>query len=240
MLKFCAIDDNIETLNKLSKILETVFMQHNIDAVVSLKTSSPDELLNFANTNKIDVLFLDIDLYPNCSGLDLAEKIRKNDKDCYFIFVSAYPEYVFQTFSHKTFDFIFKPFAPKRIEKCVLRLVDDIISSPKRFIRIDNKNTIIDEREIEYIKRDGMKIVFHTNIRDYEIYSSISKVESKLPDNFVRCHKSFIANIDNITKIEPSNNLIYFNSSICDIGPKYKNQFIKHIQDSEKIYENLI
>ena len=240
MLKFCAIDDDTKTLNMLSDMLETIFMQHNIDAEVALKTSSPDELLNYVNTNKIDVLFLDIDLYPDCSGLDLAEKIRKDDKDCYFIFVSAYPEYVFQTFSHKTFDFIFKPFALQRIEKTVLRLIDDIISSPKRFIRIDNKNTIIDEREIQYIKRDGMKIVFHTTLCDYEIYSSISKVESKLPDNFVRCHKSFIANIDNITKIEPSNNLVYFNSSICDIGPKYKNQFIKHVKESEKIYENLI
>lgn len=240
MLKFGAIDDDTETLNNLANMLETIFMQHDIDAEVALKTSSPDELLNYANSNKFDVLFLDIDLYPDCSGLDLAEKIRKKDKDCYFIFVSAYPEYVFQTFSHKTFDFIFKPFALQRIEKTVLRLVDDIISSPKRFIRIDNKNTIIDEREIQYIKRDGMKIVFHTNLRDYEIYSSISKIESRLPSNFVRCHKSFIANIDNITKIEPSNNLIYFNSSICDLGPKYKKQFINQIQSSEKIYEDLI
>ena len=240
MLNFCAIDDDTETLNNLAKMLETIFMQHDIDASLVLKTSNADELLNFANSNKIDVLFLDIDLCPNCSGLDLAEKIRKNDKDCYFIFVSAYPEYVFQTFSHKTFDFIFKPFALQRIEKCVLRLVDDIVSSPKRFIRINNKNTIIDEREIQYIKRDGMKVVFHTKLCDYEIYSSISKIESKLPDNFVRCHKSFIANIDNITRIEPSNNLIYFNSSICDIGPKYKAHFIEQVQSSEKIYENLI
>ena len=35
-------------------------------------------------------------------------------------------------------------------------------------IKIDNKNTIINENEIQYIKRDGMKLVFHTPTRNYE------------------------------------------------------------------------
>ena len=72
MLNFCAIDDDTETLNNLAKMLETIFMQHDIDASLVLKTSNADELLSFANNNKIDVLFLDIDLCQNCSGLDLA------------------------------------------------------------------------------------------------------------------------------------------------------------------------
>ena len=74
-----------------------------------------------------------------------------------------------------------------------------------------------------------MKLVFHTNSRDYEIYSSFSKIQDKLPDNFVRCHKSFIANIDNITKVESTNNMVYFSNSSCDIGPKYKNNFLEVI-----------
>ena len=76
-----------------------------------------------------------------------------------------------------------------------------------------------------------MKLIFHTSARDYEIYSSFSKIKDSLPDNFVRCHKSFIANIDNITKVEPVNNIVHFNNSSCDIGPKYKNDVLEVIKN---------
>ena len=98
----------------------------------------------------------------------------------------------------------------------------------RKYLRIDNRNTIISEDEIEYIKRDGMKLVFHTTYRDYELYSSFAKIQSKLPDNFVRCHKSFIVNINNITELDLTSNIVYFSkNSSCDIGPKYKNNFLE-------------
>ena len=55
----------------------------------------------------------------------------------------------------------------------------------------------------------------------------ISPAYYKLPSNFIRCHKSFIANIDNIVRVEGSENMIYFDGSNCDIGPKYKSYFLE-------------
>ena len=226
MLKFCIIDDNLKVVDKLSSMLESIFINNNFDAEISLKTHSPDELFNYISKNKIDVFLIDIDLRSSINGLELAEKIRKDNKYCYFIFTTGHLEYGFQAYQCKTFDYLPKPITTERLEKTIIRLFDDIKGSDKTFIRLDNKNTIIDENEIKYIKRDGMKIIFHTDSRDYEIYSSFNKIQDKLPDNFVRCHKSFIANVNNVTKIEPVSNMVYFNNSYCDIGPKYKNDFI--------------
>ena len=54
--------------------------------------------------------------------------------------------------------------------------------------------------------------------------------ENNLPENFVRCHKSFIANINNIVNISLSDNSIEFkNGDVCYIGPKYKNCFMEMI-----------
>ena len=132
-------------------------------------------------------------------------------------------------YKYKTFDFICKPVTSQRLEDCILRLFEDISEYNKKFIRIDNKNTIISESEVNYIKKDGMKLIFHTDFRDYEVYSSFIKIQDSLPNNFVRCHKSFIVNIENITKVEPIRNIVYFNKSSCDIGPKYKNYFLEVI-----------
>ena len=81
-----------------------------------------------------------------------------------------------------------------------------------------------------------MKLIFHTYTRDYEIYSSFAKIQNKLPNNFIRCHKSFIANIDKIKKLEPTSNLVYFdNNSTCDIGPKYKDSIMEVIKNNGNI-----
>ena len=226
MLKFCIIDDNLKVVNKLSSMLESIFINNNFEAEISFKTHSPEELFKYISTNKIDVFLIDIDLHSSITGLDIANRIRKENKNCYFIFTTGHLEYGFQAYQYKTFDYLPKPITTERLEKTIIRLFEDISGSTKKFIKLDNRNTIIDENEIKYIKRDGMKVIFHTDSRDYEIYSSFNKLQDKLPDNFVRCHKSFIANVNNVTKLEPSSNIVYFNSSSCDIGPKYKNDFI--------------
>ena len=238
MLNFVICDDDLNTLNKISNIFESVFMEHNLEATISFKTSKSSELLSYIKNNPMDVLILDIKLHSEKDGFEIAKTVREKNKDCYIIFITGYFEYVLQSFKYKTFDYICKPITKDRLEETVLRLFDDINNSTsnKRYIRLDNKNTIIDENEIQYIKRDGMKIIFHTKSRDYEVYSSFAKIQDQLPKNFIRCHKSFIANVNNISKLEPASNMIYFNSEHkCDIGPKYKEDFMKGV----KIYSNV-
>ena len=79
-----------------------------------------------------------------------------------------------------------------------MRLFEDVNGLPKKYIKIDNNKTIIDVSDVLFIKRDGMKLIFHAKSRDYETYSSFNKIQDSLPSNFVRAHKSFIVNIDNI------------------------------------------
>ena len=131
-------------------------------------------------------------------------------------------------YKFKTFDYIAKPLMPERLEETIVRLFEDIQGLPKKYIKIDNKNTIVDENEINYIRRDGMKLIFHTSTRDYEVYSSFNKIQDLIPDNFTRCHKSFMVNIHNVTNMDPVENRLYFQENdFCDIGPKYKKEILE-------------
>ena len=233
MLNFVICDDNLTVLNKLSHMLESIFMKNDLEAKIAFKTTKDTELISYLKENPIDVLILDINLHSKFNGLEIANLVRKNNKDFYIIFTTAHSEFVFLAYKCKTFDYLCKPITKERLEETILRLFDDIQDSisNKKYIRLDNKNTIIDENEVQYIKRDGMKVIFHTDSRDYEVYSSFTKLQNKLPNNFVRCHKSFIANVNNITRLEPAYNLIYFkNDNTCYIGPKYKNDFMKGVK----------
>ena len=229
MLRFVICDDNLNMLNKLSKILENIFVKYNYDAKVDFVSDDPEKILEHVYLNNSDVIILDINLKANRTGLELAQAIREKNKNAYIIFTTGHLEYAMVAYKFKTFDYIAKPITQERLEETVIRLFADMYSKPKKYLKIDNKNTIIDENEINYIKRDGMKLVFCTDSRDYEIYSSFNKVKDTLPANFVRCHKSYIANINKISNVEPVENRIIFNNSnfSCDIGPKYKKDLME-------------
>ena len=158
--------------------------------------------------------------------------IRQKNKNIYIIFTTGHLEYAMIAYKYKTFDYIAKPFTPERLEDTIVRLFEDINGLPKKYLKIDNKNTIIDENSIEYIKRDGMKLVFHTTFRDYEAYSSFNKLDNSLPENFIRCHKSCVVNINNIQNIDFVEGKIFFsNGYFCEIGPKYKSNLTEVLKN---------
>lgn len=232
MLNFVICDDNPAVLNRLSKMLEAIFINNNIEAEIGLKALSASDVINYLESNKVDVLILDINLKSETTGCDIAEMVRKKNKDVYIIFTTGHLEYALIAYKYKTFDYLPKPIVDERLEETILRLMDDMKSTPSKFIRLNNNKTIINQDEVNYIKKDGMKLVFCTNNRTYETYSSFNKIKDCLPDNFVRCHKSFIVNVKNISDINSNKNTILFapNES-CSIGAKYKNEIMEVLKN---------
>ena len=147
MLNFVLCDDNQSILDRLCKMLESLYIKHNFDAEIVFSSTTPESALEYVRNNNVNVLFLDIDLKSKMSGLDLASQVRKINKQVYIIFTSAHLEYVLIAYQYKTFDFIPKPITIERLEETFLRIVDDIKADYKKsnFIRIDNRNTIINE-----------------------------------------------------------------------------------------------
>lgn len=106
MLNFAICDDNVNILDKFSKILENIFMKYGYDAKIGIKTNDVDELLDYIDDNKTDVLILDINLKADKSGLEIASKVRESNKDTYFIFTTAHLEYAMMAYKFKTFDYL--------------------------------------------------------------------------------------------------------------------------------------
>ena len=236
MLNFALCDDNYSAIDKLSKMLNSILISNNLKGQITFTSSSPDKLLNFVKHNPVHVLLLDIDLKSTKSGIELAEQIRAIDKSVYIIFITGHFEFSLIAYKCKTFDFLAKPLTKERFEETILRLYSDVFGDTSRYIRLDNNKTVIKEDSIRFIKKDGMKVIFHTDTRDYETYSSFNKISGMLPNNFVRSHKSYIVNVSKITDIDLSENEISFtNNDKCYIGPKYKNNFMEVLNNHGNI-----
>lgn len=232
MLNFVICDDEVNMINRLSSLFEKTFVKNDFSATIVLKTSDYKELLSYMSSNIVNVVVLDIEFKnSDMNGLNIAEEIRKINKDCYIIFITSHFEYLMQAYDYKTFAYLFKnSLSVDTLSNTLSRLFDDISGNSRKFLKIDNKGTFIDLNDIQFIEKNGMKLIYHTSHENFETYNSFSKIEDTLPKNFVRCHKSFIVNIDNIANISLSNNIITFkNDDVCYIGPKYKNYFMEVI-----------
>lgn len=232
MLNFVLCDDSNPSLKRLSKMLESIFIKNNIEAQVGYTATTPHEILNYIQHQKVDVLFLDINLNSNLTGCDVAELVRRKNKKVYIIFLTGHLEYALLAYKYKTFDYLSKPIVEERLEGTILRLMEDISLENNHFININNNKTIINSNDINFIKKDGMKLVFCTEKENYETYSSFSKIETCLPENFVRCHKSYIVNINNVKKYKFHENVLELNNNCsCNIGAKYKSNLLEVLKN---------
>ena len=232
MLNFVLCDDSQDAIDRLSKMLDSIIIQNRLSGQITFSTKNPFELLKYVKTNPVNVVILDIDLNNEIDGLKLAESIRKQDKNTYIIFITGHLEFGLVAYKYKTFDYIPKPLTAKRFEETILRLFEDVSDGNPKYIRLDNNKTIIPENSVKFIHKDGMKLVFTTDTRNYEVYNSFNKIESILPRQFVRCHKSYIVNLDKINDIDFSTNMISFTKNEkCYIGPKYKRDFMEVLKN---------
>lgn len=232
MLNFIICDDDIHMINKLSLLFEKAFIKNDFEAKIVLKTQNYKDVLSFMSSNIVNVVILDIEFKNSkMNGLDIANEIRKINKDCYIIFITSHFEYLMKAYDCKTFAYLFKnSLSVDTLSDTLTRLFDDISGNSRKFLKIDNKGTFLDLNDIQFIEKNRMKIIYHTLHGCFDTYNSFSKIENNLPKNFVRCHKSFIANINNIVNISLSDNSVEFkNGDVCYIGPKYKNCFMEMI-----------
>ncbi len=232
MLNFVICDDNPRMIDKISSLFKKAFLKNDFEGQIVFTTSDHNELISYMNSKPVDVVILDIEFKnSNINGLKIAEQIRKTNKNCYIIFITSHFEYLMEAYDYTTFAYLFKSSLNlETLSDTLNRLFDDVSGNSRKFLKIDNKGTFTYLNDIQFIEKNGMKLIYHTSHGMYDTYNSFSKIENNLPKNFVRCHKSFIANINNVVHISlASNSITCKNDETCYIGPKYKDSFMEMI-----------
>lgn len=188
------------------------------------------EALVAIENNKIDILFLDIDM-PGLSGVELRKKANQVPA-C--IFITSHPEFAVESFELETLDFIVKPLKLDRFEQTVRRITD--------FFDIENKATLFESSiggDVIYIKEghEQTKVKLHEilyleALKDYTLiitpqkrHCVLSSIGTLLKENhfqsFIRIHRSFAVQKQFIHKINTQEIILNNNISI-PIGRSYK------------------
>lgn len=230
MLKFIIVDDEPlahEVIEELCNMIPHITLVKNCYSAM--------EAMEFLNKNKVDFMFLDINM-PKLKGLDFLKTLSQPPKT---IITTAYKEHAIEGFELDVVDYILKPFSFDRLVKAVnkvseIQTTKTIIkevssttdSSTRFFIKGDKKHHQIDLNNLLYIEAYGNYTKLYLKDEMIVSHEKISSYESILDDaNFLRVHKSFIIAIDKIKFIE--GNRIVISDHKIPIGQTYKSTINK-------------
>jgi DNA-binding LytR/AlgR family response regulator len=187
--------------------------------------------VEYLRTEKIDLLFLDINM-PEITGIDFLKTLTDPP---YVIITTAYREYALEGYDLDVVDFLLKPVSFERFLKAINRYCNRVRTTTlkdgnssaetdeKRHVYIqDGKNTFkLLYDDIIYFEGYGEYVKVITAGKNYLVRDSLAEFEHKLSaDFFLRIHKSYLINISKILGF--SSNQVMVKNSELPIGRVYR------------------
>lgn len=215
MIKIAVCDDEMEELQRITSYVSKYVKELDIPFNISSFSEGQDliENLNSFKEN-FDIVFLDI--YMKFSnGLDIAKIIREFDKECKIIFITSSKEHAVDSYEVRALYYILKPVNEEKLRSAVKIAIESLNKDDNHAV-IKNKkgNYRIFHKDILYAESKARIINIH--LKSGEIISFYSKLmdffQNLQDKRFLKCHKSFIVNMDYILKVE--NNIIFMDNNI--------------------------
>lgn len=221
------IDDEQLARQRLKRLLA----QYDEISIVA-EAENGEEALALIKKHRPDLIFLDIEM-PILNGFEMLAKL---DVELKVIFTTAYDQYAIKAFEEGSIDYLLKPIEAERLEKTLKKLKATQVSSqpleleqllqklqPKKEIKtitvkIGDRILLVKVSDLTHIVAEEKYVFLHT--QDHKKHLSdftLSALEEKLPDHFVRINRSSLINSEYIKEIRKG-----FNGSFIFILNDYQ------------------
>jgi DNA-binding LytR/AlgR family response regulator len=194
------------------------------------------EVMDFLSENDVDILFLDINM-PDMTGLEMLKTLSNPPM---VILTTAYSEHSLEAFDLGVMDYLLKPIKFDRFLKAVNRIIDlkktnrdpsvfpsEITEKTEKstpdfmFIKDGTTNYKINFNDLLYIQAYGNFAKLYLIQQTLMVSMTMKQLEKDLPEQlFTRVHKSYIVNIQKVSKIE--GNFVFIEKVVVPIGAVYK------------------
>ncbi len=230
-LRTILVDDEPIALDILENYIQ------RLDALTLVgRFTSPSKAFQLLQTEKVDLLFLDINM-PNLTGIELLQSLSRPPK---VIFTTAYSEYALLGYELDIVDYLLKPIAYPRFLKALNKVIKlesisqvaasipSAIEPSYIFIQANKKMQKVQLADIIYIESIGNYVKIHTTSTTIVVHSSLSYMEEKLPaDQFIRIHRSFIVALSHLKAYTHTN--VEIADQALPISRNYKAGFLKRV-----------
>lgn len=232
MITIAICDDDkafLEILEaKIQRVANEIGLKNKIVAFNHLK-----ELQGY-DADKIDICFLDVMLAEG-NSLDWLTENNLKDKP-QIIAMTGFPGEIYNLSKTDACFLLLKNHLDDKTLVCALQKALQNITNKKNVILVSvgNKNHAICTDEIVYIESFNNNILLHLIDREINLYSTMKDFAKNLPVNFLKCHKSYVVNMNHITGFY-RNFFTMKNGKAVPIPPKKYNSIIEEYSNYVKM-----
>lgn len=154
-----------------------------------------------------DVLLTDIHLGDHGpTGIDIVQRLFPEGCATQVIYVTGYVEYCTDVYETAHMYFLTKPVKQEEIDRALARAVRNLEarSLETLVVKFGRDSVALPTRDIVFVESRRRKLEIHTLNRVYETYGTVTETLDRLPDEFLRCHKSFIVNLNQVVRLNGS------------------------------------
>lgn len=223
MIRCLAIDDEPLALQQIAAYINKVpFLE------LAAQCQSALEARQFLSDDRVDAIFCDINM-PDLNGMDFVKSLTAPPL---VVFTTAYSEYAIEGFKVNAVDYLLKPFGMQEFMRAANRL-QERLSIPASaetddtlFLKTDYRIVKVNIPDIRYVEAmsEYLKVWIEGETKPIITLLSMKKMEERLPDNFMRVHRSYIINLDKIQEVN-KNRVIMDADTYLPIGDLYKEAF---------------
>lgn len=234
-IKVLAIDDEPLALQQLVAYIKKVpFLE------LAAQCQSALEARAYLEKDNVDAIFCDINM-PDLNGMDFVKSLAAPPL---IVFTTAYSEYAVEGFRVNAVDYLLKPFGLQDFQRAANKLLNTLshqVPLPQSletastvnandsdyvFIKTDYRVIKLNIADIRYIEAmsEYLKIWRDGESKPIITLLSMKKMEERLPDYFMRIHRSYIINLQKISEVNKNRIILDENTSL-PIGDLYKETF---------------
>lgn len=205
-VKAIIVDDEQLICDEIEYLLKS-----ESDIEVTAKFNNASQALQYIQTNDCHLVFLDIKM-PGISGLEMAQKLSSLRCPPLVVFITAYAEHALEAFETPAVGYITKPVTAPKITK-VLEKVRTLRKRPAQpEARLASKVCVMNSGKIIPVSIQDIVLIYakekdvfvRTKTSEFATALTLQEFEQLLANrNFLRIHRQYIVNLDNIIEIIP-------------------------------------
>lgn len=193
------------------------------------KFSNPLQAIEWLKTNKVELIFLDLEL-PELKGYEFLELI--NTDDYHIIVTTSHAEHAADSYNYNITDYLVKPFTYNRFSDAIAKIQNKSKSAKTNtndilYIRKGASMVKVNINDILWLESSGDYISIFTENEKFMVLSTLTAMEEKLNDDFMRIHRSYIIRMDKINSLEDS--CIQIKDKLIPIGKTFKDAVLKRL-----------
>ena len=229
MIRCLAIDDEPLALQQLVTYIGKVpFLE------LAAQCHSALEAKTFLEQDTVDAIFCDINM-PDLNGMDFIKSLAVPPL---VVFTTAYSEYAVEGFRVNAVDYLLKPFGLQDFQRAANRLNERLeapitshLEDDTLFLKTEYRMVKVSIQDIRYIEAmsEYLKVYLDSEKKPIVTLLSMKKMEERLPDNFMRIHRSYIVNLSKIQEVN-KNRIIIDDDTYLPIGDLYKDTFQQYLE----------